>query len=313
MKSTLKASIWALTLIALIGAAPVASGSSLTLGTAAGINHFVADDWLISGATVSSGTPQPAAYEAYHWWDKNDDGVWGAPDTKRKAIGTYDNGLFGLYSLCQSLGGFSSVHQYVRSRGILIIDDLMVTTDDPSPPATIPVSLNFHVSGETSHFNNDNQREVISSALDMSIHINGTIFNGEYKWAEYSSESETVTGLGTQIAAGAFAESFSATITTGTANVPVNTPFTLQVEFVLTASAGGGSGGAWGGMAFDAMNTAGFLSGAPIFNDLPAGYTVSSVDVGIVNNMFGGAATGIESGTRSNATWGGIKSLFNDR
>ncbi len=243
---------WALTLILLIGTAPSASGSSLTLGTVPGINHFNADNWLISGATVENVTPQSAAFESFQWSDSNNDGVWNGPDARSSAIGTYDNGLFGLYSLCQSLGEYKAAHQHVRTRGILVIDDVMVTTADPTPPATIPVSLNFHVSGEASHYNYVAQPDVIQSALNMSIQINGTTFNGEYKWLEDSGGiSEIVTGLGTQIAGGAFSETFSATVTTGSANVPVNTPFTLRVEFVLTAVRGVGAGAhtaAWSSM-----------------------------------------------------------------
>lgn len=304
----------ALTLILLIGTVPFASGSSLTLDTAPGINFFNADNWLTSGATVANVPPQPAAFEAYSFSDENNDGVWNSPDGQRWAVGRYDSGLFGMLSLCQSLGAFNAAHQTVRPRGILIIDDLVVTTTDPTPPASIPVSVSFHVSGETSHYNSPVRPEFINGGLDMLIQINGTPFYGEYNWSESSTgTSETVTGLGTQIAGGTFSESFSATVTTGSASVPVNTPFTLRVEFELTTGAGGASGSAYGGMTFDARNTAGFLSGAPVFNNLPTGYTATSVDAGIANNMFGGVPTSVPSGNRSNATWSEVKSMFRSR
>jgi hypothetical protein len=176
------------------------------------------------------------------------------------------------------------------------------------------VSLSFHVSGETTHYNYSVHPDFIDAGLEMSIQINGTTFNGDYKWFESAGgASESVTGLGTQIAGGTFSDPFSATVTTGSASVPVNTPFTLRVEFALTAGAGGASGSAYGGMQFDARNTAGFLSGAPIFNNLPAGYTASSQDAGIANNMFGGVPTGVQSENVSDATWSEVKSLFRSR
>ncbi len=292
--------------VALFTTPPAASGSSLTLDTPPGINVFNADPHTISGTTVNGVTPQPAAFEAYHHADENNDGVINGPDGVRRAIGTYANGLFGLYSMCQSWGAFNATAQYVRTRGLLVIDDMIITTSEPSPPASLPVSVSFHVSGNTQYNNYAAHPEYIGASLDMNLTLNGTVFSGEYAWGDGPGGPwEGVSGLGSQIAGGAFAHDFSATVTTATANVPVNTPFTLRLEFTVSARSGGASGSAYGGLTFDARNTAGFLPDAPILGGLPEGYAVNSSDAGIVDN----AVRSMPLPSRS-ATWGELKSLY---
>ena len=220
--------------------------------------------------------------------------------------GTYDNGLFGFYSVSQHFGAFIATRQFTRTRGILVVDDVVITTNDPKAPATIQTSLNFHVSGATSHYNRADPADYdrIEAELDMTITINGTVFTGEYSWLQGpSSTTTTVTGLGTQIAGGGFAETFSATITTALATVPVGTPFTLRLEFTLSASSGGRGTGYYAGMTFNAENTAGFLPGATIFNDLPPGYVVNSGTGIIVDN-----ATFLPPEVPAASTWGLIVS-----
>lgn len=270
-------------LIVMVCLAPVASGDSLTLDSFGNNWGFENPVFVISGAWVNDVTPQPAAFEAYHLYDKNSSGVWDGGDGRRRSIGTYDNGLFGLFAMTENWGALNGIDAVAGARGILEIDDVVITSTDPSPPATILTSLNFHVSGTTSHFDYY-ANDIVAAGFDLKVNLNGTSFNGEYDWLQYSpGEPETtVSGLGTQIAGGGFSEDFNSTITTGTVNVPVNSPFSIRMEFGVTTTTVGPNS-AYHGMTFDAMNTAGFLPGASIFN-LPEGYTANSGGGIIVNN-----------------------------
>lgn len=286
-----------------------ANASSLTLDTPPGINVFRGSTHLVAGATVTNVPIQPASFEAFHHNDANADGIWNGPDSRLGAAGTYADGLFGLFARSESLGGHRATSQYAKTRAVLDIDDLIITTDDPNPASSISTSVSFHVSGSTSHFNSPVQPEYIQASLEMYVTLAGSIFNGKYAWSEGRNGISTdVTGLGTQIAGGGFSDPFTATVTTGNKAVPVGTPFKLQIEFILSASSGGASNSAYGGMVFDARNTAGFLPGTPIFNDLPPGYHVTSVDAGISENMWGGPTVPIEP-----ESWGAIKAQFGDR
>ncbi len=285
MGTTLNASRWALPLILMLASSPAAFGDLLTLTNAGSSLDFIPDVFVISGAKVQDVTPQPAAFESYALYDRNKTGAWDGGDARRRSIGTYDNGLFGLYALSQNWGAYNASHRYAGAHGTLEIDDVLIAAGGPAPPSTIATSLNFHVSGAMAPYMYLN-RGLLSSGLGMRVTLNGTVFRGEYSWLKYKdfASETTVTGLGAQIAGGGFSHNFSSTITTGTVNVPVNTPFTVKVEFTATAGSGGDPRASYGSMVFDARNTAGFLPGDSIFNNLPNGYTVNSASGLIVNN-----------------------------
>ena len=301
------ASRWVLPLLFLICLSPVASGDSLTLDNAGSSLDFTDDVFVVSGAKVNGVTPQSAAFEAYALYDKNNSGGWNGGDARRRSTGTYDNGLFGLKSMSEDWGAYAGSHLVAGTRGLLEIDNVLITSTAPAPPSVISTSLNFHVSGATPHFNVQTHG-LISAEFDMRIVLNGAVFNGVYRWVKSKSSpaSTTVTGLGTQIAGGGFAHTFSSTITTGSVNVPVNTPFEISVEFIAKAGSGGSAGSPYAGMTFDASNTAGFLPGGSIFN-LDPGYTANSGGGLIVNNAF--ASSGAAAVPLPSAAWLGLSLL----
>jgi hypothetical protein len=276
---------WALVAILLTGSISAKAAPSLTLTNSGSGLDFTPDVFVIAGAKVTNVPPQPAAFEAYAHYDRNNTGAYDGGDARRRSIGTYNNGQFGLYAMSQNWGAYNASHSTAGAHGVLEIDDVMITTADAAPPATIPVSLNFHVSGATPYFD-FYEHDLLTTSFDMRITLNGTVFNGKHAWSRWApnTPTTTVTGLGTQIAGGGFSQAFSSTITTDPVNVPVNSPFTVRVEFTATAGTGGRPAQNYSSMIIDAGNTAGFLPGESIFNNLPGGYSVNSGTGLIVDN-----------------------------
>jgi hypothetical protein len=78
----------------------------------------------------------------------------------------------------------------------------------------------------------------------------------------------------------------STVVTTELFNVPVNTPFAMRFNLITTTTLRTKFGSLFFmEVGVDFSDTAKFPTNGPAFN-LPAGYTINSVDAGIVNNAY---------------------------
>lgn len=120
------------------------------------------------------------------------------------------------------------------------------------------------------------------AGVSFAITVNGNTVG-------FGSLSRTSTNGGApQIStAGLFAGfTGNSVVTTGSFSVPLNTPFTLQLEISTKLESiiqGGVTGSATASSGF--YNSLSFATTQPVF-DLPAGYTAHSTDGGIVNNGY---------------------------
>lgn len=154
----------------------------------------------------------------------------------------------------------------------------------PSGPATIPVSLNLELDGtlSTSASTSTSGSAQAQALIQMFVRTpNNDTPGGIFVQNSQNGNPPTVQTSGMLSGFNGSA----ATITTPLFDVPVNTPFPLELFLETDASVS-----SLAGEAFDLssqlsfLNTLKFATSGPIFN-LPAGYTASSVTAGIANNV----------------------------
>jgi hypothetical protein len=160
----------------------------------------------------------------------------------------------------------------------------------PAGPSSIPISLNLFFDGTKS------TSIAQSSAINERVAATGVIgvgvdaFGGGFFTQNFSGEYATVNtkreGL-SFIANGLLADfDGSSLITTPLFNVRVNVPFRLQLGVTAGVSLTARDNEIFsmeGGANFG--NTLTFATSGPVFN-LPGGYTINSVEAGIVDNVY---------------------------
>jgi hypothetical protein len=203
-------------------------------------------------------------------------------------VGSSRSSIFGLgadaYARAISVSSFGSNFDYVFATLTFasgIWSDFVVT--GPAGPSTVPISVNAFLEGSntTRLSSSPSQFAQADSSVSMQILGGGQIFGGDFTQTNKQS-----TGV-TQSASGLLANfDGSSVVTTPVFNVPVNTPF--SIEFRLSVDALVQS--RFGEIFFmesssNFSNTLTFATNGPVFN-LPSGYTINSVDAGIVNNAY---------------------------
>jgi hypothetical protein len=164
--------------------------------------------------------------------------------------------------------------------------DIRVT--GPAGPTMVPVSVNlvlhgsfaFQVSTVVDPFNVGWQQY---SSASLSLRINDA-FGASGNWGVRSDNGGPII---TPLHDGVF-ENFNGTFegATETVMVPVNTAFPIQMELQTRASIAMPQGGSIYITAnTDFAHTASFATSGPAFN-VPAGYTVNSLEAGVTNNTF---------------------------
>lgn len=153
----------------------------------------------------------------------------------------------------------------------------------PGGPSTIPISLNLFIEGSTSTVigSSSSVSDLVESIAQLTVFGNGQVSGGSYLRTRDKSAGAIVS------ATGLLADFDGSTlVTTPVFNVPVNTPFSVKLQLSATAQVSAKFNEIFFMEAVTSFgNTLTFAPSGPAFN-LPAGYTINSVDAGIVNNTY---------------------------
>jgi hypothetical protein len=182
-----------------------------------------------------------------------------------------------------SPGGSSALYSTsADASAIAKWDDFIVT--GPAGAGTVAISVNLFLEGTFALVGDDTPEGVFppftaSGNTSVSIFASGNnVGSGQF--------SNTIQNGVTSSATTGILNGFtgSGVISSQTFNVPVNTPFSLQ----LSLSAGAGAVGKNDQIFYlesttDFSNTLTFATDRPVFT-LPVGYTINSMEAGILNN-----------------------------
>jgi hypothetical protein len=181
-----------------------------------------------------------------------------------------------------SASGFT-FNQTASSAAYATFTDFLIS--GPASPATIPISLNLHLSGGHIVISTDTPGNSTRASTNAQV---GVLFNdanvGAGDYFAQSSDGGDAEYTDTGMLAGFDGD---ATLTSPTFNAPVNTPF--KIELRLSAFAG---------IEFyyaesfivaansDFGNTLSFATSGDVFNLPDDGYTINSAQAFIVDNNF---------------------------
>lgn len=153
----------------------------------------------------------------------------------------------------------------------------------PSGPATIQVSLNLELDGTLSTFasTSTSGTAMAQALVQMFVRTpNNDTPGGTFVQNSQNGNAPTVQTSG--LLAGF--NGSAGNITTPLFEVPVNTPFSLELFLETDASVSSLAGDAFElSSELSFLNTLKFATSGPVFN-LPSGYTVNSDTAGIANN-----------------------------
>jgi hypothetical protein len=160
--------------------------------------------------------------------------------------------------------------------------DFMIS--GPTGPATIQVSLNLEIDGTLSTFASTSASgtAMAQALIQMFVRTpSNDTPGGVFVQNSQNGNAPTVQTSG-------LLSGFNGTagnITTPLFDVPVNTPFPLELYLETVASVSSLAGDAFDLSAqLTFLNTLKFATNGPVFN-LPSGYTVNSGTAGITNNV----------------------------
>jgi len=196
-----------------------------------------------------------------------------------ETTGNYSQGSFSSTSVAQ--GNNPASTRGIGTTGGYSIDGLILSYSGPDSLTSAAITMNLHVAGNV----NSNTGTYSFTQLAISAGIGGVYADPSFNYfggyiAADGSPVGSVSGLGSQIANGEFVTSFNAIITVGPVNIDVGTAFGVNFGFTNTASILGN-----GRYAYQSISGSGWLPGMQVFNT-PAGFSVSSMDGLIVDNVF---------------------------
>lgn len=209
---------------------------------------------------------------------------------------TGDRGLLhssGRTQLSDAYLGIGHIVFYGNGNATFSFDDLLVTaTSNPNPQTTVPISLNMLVGGSFSTsigLNNPQQSGGGAARAHVHLQINITLNGNNYIGA--LDDDSNVDGSGNVTRSSSTFGLLSTYAPNGPVSldgvlVPVNTPFSLSVNFASSSSievlgSNGPQTANFSGLAVADYS----LELAPQFT-LPSGYTINSPEAGIVDNLF---------------------------
>jgi hypothetical protein len=171
------------------------------------------------------------------------------------------------------------------SSAMLTMDDFIISG---APGTLITTRLNLHLTGTeeagSTLFTNSALTGSASGLATEFVFITvagKNVGTGEHNLTSTNGGPATAVGLG-------LLANFTGNnvLTTNLFTVAANTPFSVALDLVAQGdSILSGNGAGFTTSLSDFSNTLTFVEGAPVF-DLPAGYTASSLEAGIVNNRF---------------------------
>lgn len=223
----------------------------------------------------------------------NYDSATGDPATL--GVGSSEASIFGLksssYSRAINESNFPLNFDFNftnSTSAIAVWKDFIVT--GPAGPSTVPISVNALIEGSIAASIAQGSSPTSRLGGSVEFYIESGLQNDFFWTISYGGT------YGLSITAGdgpvydrtGLLANFdgSTVVTTGVFNVPVNTPFAirfgLNTTTVLRTQYGSISSMEVG---VDFSHTAKFVTDGPAFN-LPVGYTINSVDAGIVNNAY---------------------------
>jgi hypothetical protein len=195
--------------------------------------------------------------------------------------------------------GFVNPFNERSVRAKMVFDD-MVFSDGTGEPGTIEVTLNLFVQGGYEAFRQSGSGEFCFATFQVWSH---TVVQGQ--WTPASADNS---GASTGMFAGIVADELSSVFTTASFSVAKNEPVTIDVSARLhvNASLGFVDPGVLARSTVDFRtgdNRISFPSAGPVFN-VPAGYTVNSVQANVVNNEWqGNLATSVASSGPAPGVW----------
>lgn len=213
----------------------------------------------------------------------------GNDDTPRvNGLGTASANAFGLRAGATALMvkdfEFGSTSRYNFGVGAFasgIWSDFIVT--GPASPVSIPISVNLNIEGSTlalATTSPSGQSQAISS-VQFNIRGNNQLFGGSY--SRTATNGIVSSPVGTGLLSGFDGNT---DITSPSFSVPVNTPFTIELQLSVSSNLSANFSEIFTLNAnTNFLNTVTFAPNGPVFN-LPAGYTINSVDAGIVDNLY---------------------------
>ncbi len=212
----------------------------------------------------------------------------GETDTPRvNGIGIASADAFGLRAGATALMvkdfAFGSTSRYSFGVGTFASgtwSDFIVT--GPASPAFIPISVNLNIEGTTLAIatTSPSGQSQASSSVQFNVRGNGQLFGGSY------TQTFTNGGPSTFSATGLLAGfDGNMDVTSPVFNVPVNTPFTIELQLSVSSSLSANFSETFTVNAnTNFLNTLTFAQAGPVFN-LPGGYSINSADAGIVDNV----------------------------
>lgn len=161
-----------------------------------------------------------------------------------------------------------------------IWSDFIVT--GPASPANIPISVNLNIEGSTLAIatTSPSGQSQASSSVQFNIRGNGQLFGGTYGQTFTNGGPATFSATGLLVGFDGNLD-----VTSPVFNVPVNTPFTIELQLSVASNLSAQFSEIFTVNAnTNFLNTLTFAQAGPVFN-LPSGYTINSVDAGIVDNV----------------------------
>jgi hypothetical protein len=167
------------------------------------------------------------------------------------------------------------------SAATAVFNDLVIS--GPAGSGPIGVSYNMLLEGSFIVSSNATSSGVSHSGASILVDFFGQGSNlggATYGPVSNNGSDPTFTGGAASVFNG------SKVLTSPTFSVPVNTPFSIEVQLDAATFVQGWANDVWNLVAnSDFGDTLTFVANGPVFN-LPAGYTVNSNDAHIVNNSY---------------------------
>lgn len=229
-----------------------------------GTSNFIEDH-----ANYDDFGPDQPSYHALAVSAAGPDGLHASAHAEIEKITQND----GYYGLSMTSGAYAEA----------IFDDMIILPPSGSNPSTVSTSYTVHLDGSLTSATNveTDGYPRASSSVQIGFYGNGQNIGGG-NYADITSNGTHTTGGEEDLT------NFTGSqdVTSPAFTVPVNTPFTIELQLYVTASVDGWENDTWDQIAnADFGDTLTFATDVPVFN-LPAGYTINSTEAGIQNNTY---------------------------
>ncbi|MBX7165540.1 MAG: PEP-CTERM sorting domain-containing protein [Pirellulales bacterium] len=215
-------------------------------------------------------------------------------DPATLGVGSSEASIFGLksssYARAVNESNFPLNFDFTFSNStnaIAVWSDFIVT--GPAGPSTVPISVNALIDGSILASMGSGSSPTSRLGGSVEFYIESGLSGGFWNNSFGGTYGLSITPSGGPVydRTGLLANFDGSTVvTTGVFNVPVNTPFAIRFGMNTTTVLRTEYGSVFSmEVGVDFSHTAKFVTDGPAFN-LPAGYTINSVDAGIVNNAY---------------------------